>query len=220
MGVQRAESALERIEMLGIKGSTQLDLLAVAISGSPEEVAAREEIALEWAKRLGASRLLDLSPDELRKMSNLGAFEILKAQCLIELGRRAALANKSAKQTIDGLPDVESVFEDLRDAEKEHFCALYLTSKNGILARSTIHIGTVNMSVVGPREVFREGVRLGAASLIVAHNHPSGDPTPSPEDIQVTKKLAEVGKLLDIPLLDHVVVGNPDIYSFRQKGLL
>lgn len=220
MGVQRAESALERIEMLGIKGSTQLDLLAVAISGAPEEVPSREETALEWAKRLGANRLLDLSPDELRKMSSLSAFEILKVQCLIELGRRATLANKTAKQTIDGLPDVESIFEDLRDAEKEHFCALYLTSKNGILARSTIHIGTVNMSVVGPREVFREGVRLGAASLIVAHNHPSGDPTPSPEDIQVTKKLAEVGKLLDIPLLDHVVVGNPDVYSFRQKGLL
>jgi DNA repair protein RadC len=89
-----------------------------------------------------------------------------------------------------------------------------------VVSTVTVHIGTVNMSVVGPREVFREAVRENAAALVVAHNHPSGDPSPSPEDIAVTRKLVEVGEILDIPLLDHVIVGDEHYYSMREKGLL
>lgn len=214
------ETALTRIERLGVKGATMLDLLAVSLSEIEEAVPMREQVALDWAKRLDNNRIFDLSPEELRRMSGMDAFQITRMQCLLEIGRRASLSNQATKASIDGFPDVEAYFADLREETQEHFCALYLTSKNGILARSTIHIGTVNMSVVGPREVFREGVRLGAASLVVVHNHPSGDPTPSPEDHQVTKKLAEVGKILDIVLLDHVIIGNPNSFSFRKKGLI
>ncbi len=220
MGTQTAETSLQRIEKLGIKSASYLDLLAVAVAETPDQVGFREEAALALVKRFGPERLLDLSPDELAKLSGMNDFSVLRMQCLIELGRRGQRDNKSSKRTVDGFPDVAAIFQHLQDETKEHFCALYLNSKNGVLSQSTIHIGTVNMSVVGPREVFREGVRLGAASLIVVHNHPSGDPTPSPEDMQVTKKLAEVGKMLDIPLLDHVIIGNPENFSFRQKGLL
>jgi DNA repair protein RadC len=91
--------------------------------------------------------------------------------------------------------------------KKEYFVAILLDAKNAVLRVAEIHVGTLTMSPVGGREVYREAVRDGASAVIVAHNHPSGDPTPSPEDRMVTEKLKQIGELLDIPLLDHLVIG-------------
>jgi len=95
-----------------------------------------------------------------------------------------------------------------------------LDAKNQLIRRADVHIGTANSSLVGAREVFREAVKDGAVGIIVAHNHPSGDPTPSPEDVAVTRQLRDAGKLLDIPLLDHVIIGESRHVSLRRMGLL
>src|SRR5262249_42746108 len=104
--------------------------------------------------------------------------------------------------------------------KREHFYAILLDSANHVMRKALIHIGTLTMSIVGPREIFREAVREGASSIIVAHNHPSGDPTPSPEDIESTKQLVQVGKLLDIPVLDHVIIGHEGYRSLSEMGLM
>jgi DNA repair protein RadC len=108
----------------------------------------------------------------------------------------------------------------LRYQEQENFLALLLNTKNEVLAEVTVSIGTLDMSVAHPREVFKSAIRCNSAGVILAHNHPSGDPLPSPEDGQLTRQLVEAGKLLGIEVVDHLVIGNGRWVSLREKGLL
>jgi DNA repair protein RadC len=110
------------------------------------------------------------------------------------------------------------VMEDMRFLMQEHFDCLYLDTKNNVILRKTIFIGSLNASIVHPREVFKEAFRRSAASIICLHNHPSGDPTPSREDIEVTKRLTESGKVLGIELLDHIIIGDRKFVSLKEQG--
>jgi DNA repair protein RadC len=103
--------------------------------------------------------------------------------------------------------------------EQEHFQVLYLDTRNRVLGSDTLYIGSLNTSHIRVAEVFREAVKRNCAALIVAHNHPSGDPSPSPEDVAVTRQLIEAGQLLDIELLDHLVIGHQRFVSLRERGL-
>lgn len=115
---------------------------------------------------------------------------------------------------------VKAVKPMIADTNKEFFVALYLNTKNCILRQEVISIGSLNANIVHPREVFRTACIVSASSIIVAHNHPSGDPAPSREDIELTKKLAESGKMIGIEVLDHVIIGHDRNYSFKEAGLL
>ena len=172
-------------------------------------------------QKAGGLRALALAPPELLA-SETGAQDLEAARffALLELGRRTAEAGRGEPQYINGPGDVAEMFAYLRDERKEHICAVLLDTKNKVLKTTTIHIGTVSASVVGAREFFREAVREGASSVIAVHNHPSGDPSPSPEDYEVTKVLAEAGKLLDIPLLDHVIIGEAEHRSMHRLGII
>lgn len=110
------------------------------------------------------------------------------------------------------------VIEEMRHYLREHFRVLLLDTKNKVLGMEEISIGSLNTSLVHPREVFRPAIRKACASVILIHNHPSGDPTPSSEDIAVTRRLYEAGRLLGIEVLDHVVIGDGRFVSFREKG--
>jgi DNA repair protein RadC len=127
--------------------------------------------------------------------------------------------NKRPK--ISGMDDViKAVKPMIADQNKEFFIALYLNTKNGIIKQEVVSVGSLNANVVHPREVFRTACLVSASSIIVAHNHPSGDPMPSREDIELTKKLAEAGKIMGIELLDHVILGQDRNYGFQENGLL
>jgi DNA repair protein RadC len=106
------------------------------------------------------------------------------------------------------------------EADREHFVALYLSARNLIIGVHTVSIGTLTASLVHPREAFKAGILLGAAGLIAAHNHPSGDPAPSPEDREATRRLQRAGELLGIPVLDHLIIGRESYFSFRESGLI
>jgi len=117
--------------------------------------------------------------------------------------------------------DAVTIFAAYLDgADREHFVAMYLDTKHQVTALHTVSIGSLNATVVHPREVFKGALLANAAALVVAHNHPSGDPTPSEEDVQVTNRLAAAAKVLGIELLDHVVLGHQCHVSFRERGLL
>ena len=109
---------------------------------------------------------------------------------------------------------------DMTSLNQEHFVTLFLNVKNQILHKQTIFIGSLNASIVHPREIFREAVKRSAASIICAHNHPSGNPAPSTEDIDVTKRLFEAGQLMGIELLDHVIIGDHQFISLKEKGYM
>lgn len=110
--------------------------------------------------------------------------------------------------------------EDLRYLPQEHFVCLYLNIKNKIIHKKSLFIGSLNSSIVHPRDIFREGIRFNAASIICAHNHPSGDPTPSPEDLLVTQRLVEAGNLVGIEVVDHIIIGDGSFFSMRSEGLI
>lgn len=214
------DGPLERIERGGVGLASSVQLLSVALAPQMDDVAPLEPVALELLRRHGLHRLASLSRADLAEQAGLSSFAAARCLAALELGRRAALAGRGEVVRIDSAKDVAAHFRHLRDAVQEHFCALFLDAKNGVIATRTVHIGTINASLVGPREVFREAIREGASSLIVVHNHPSGDPTPSPEDVQVTERLAEVGRLLDLPLLDHVIVGHHRYVSLANLGVI
>ncbi len=122
---------------------------------------------------------------------------------------------------INSMDDVVQIVKPMiADLNKEFFMALYLNTKNGVLKQEIISIGSLNANIVHPREIFKTACMISASSIIVAHNHPSGDPTPSREDIEITKKLHEAGKMMGIELLDHVIIGHDRNYGFKESGQL
>jgi DNA repair protein RadC len=206
---------------LGVHSVSMVDLCAVAFSRREEDANAAQEMGRRVSLRLeniaGAS---DLALDLLRDECGLEGFESLKCLALIEIGRKSALARKGEPDEIQGPSDVLYLLDHLSNEKREHFYAILLNSANVVLRKALIHIGTLTMSIVGPREIFREAIREGASSMIVAHNHPSGDPTPSPEDIEITQHLVKVGELLDIPVLDHVIIGHGTYRSLSEMRLM
>ncbi len=115
---------------------------------------------------------------------------------------------------------VKAIRASIEDKAKEHFKLILLNSRNKTIGISTISIGTLTTSLVHPREVFKEALAHSAASVILAHNHPSGDPEPSEDDLKITKKLVESGKILGVEVIDHIIIGKNNHYSFREKGFI
>lgn len=215
------ENPAARVRRLGARAASIIDLVAVAFSRRESDVALGETMAQRIMARFhNVQGLGEASTSELAEFTGFEPFEILRAQSQMELGRRAANSGKGPVSRIGGPEDVATLLDYLRVEKKEHFVAILLDAKSNVLRTSTIHIGTLTSSVVGPREVFREAVREGASTIIVAHNHPSGDPEPSPEDIAVTRELVKIGRVLDIHVVDHVIIGDRRHVSLANRGLI
>lgn len=216
------DNPIDRVRSQGIKAASSADLIAVAFSRRPEDAEAAEEMAREMLQRRlkKIARIAELSFDDLHRETGLEEYEAMRCLASMELGRRAAIAEKGPSPVVEVPEDVYKLLEHLKYEKQEHFYVVLLDAKRKVIREERVHIGTLSMSIVGPREVFRIAIREGASSIIVAHNHPSGDPTPSPEDIQVTQRLVEVGKMLDIPVIDHVIIGDPASVSFSRRGLI
>jgi DNA repair protein RadC len=200
---------------------SEAELLAILLgSGS------RSESAVQLAQRIlkesgGLSQLAQLSIVELCKFHGIGTAKASALKAAMELARRYHPDGSQSKRK---LSSSESVFHEFKSKfagkKQEEFWVIALNTKNRPTDRRMISQGTLSSSLVHPREVFRFAIRDSAASIIVLHNHPSGDPEPSTEDRKVTSILADAGKTLGIPLLDHVIIGNSSYFSFRDSGLL
>lgn len=218
--METPETALDRIVRMGIRSASPVDLVAVMASPTKAPGDEEEDLARAMLRRYGINMIGNLGPADLQQMIGGEEYQALRLLAAIELGRRSGLSAKGQVKTISGPDDIAALFAHLADENREHFCAVLLNSKNGIIGIRTIHIGTVGMSVVGPREVFREAIREGAASIVVVHNHPSGDPEPSQEDIDITVRLAGLGRTLEIPLHDHIIIGHHDFVSLRRRRVI
>jgi DNA repair protein RadC len=218
-------NAYSRVTQSGVSAAAIHDLLALGLARREEDL----QLAEQEARHLVGSgtswiRVRDLSPAELRAQG-MTAFESWRCLAWMEIGRRLAEANRGTPTSIGGPEDVAELFKHLRGEKKEHFGVVLLDAKNTVLRTTIVHVGSLTASIVSPREVFREAIREGAASIIAVHNHPSGDPTPSREDVNVTRQLAQVGRLLDIPLLDHVILGDASLperefVSLQREGAI
>jgi len=164
-------------------------------------------------------KLKEASIEELMSIKGIELAKAVQIKAALELGRRAEITLERKQKKIISPQDVFKLMKSkLKDYSKEHFYIISLNSRNAII--SEISIGTLNASLVHPREVFAEAIRQRANSIILVHNHPSGDPTPSKDDLKITKKLKEARKILGIEVLDHIIVSRNSYLSFKNKNLI
>jgi DNA repair protein RadC len=157
----------------------------------------------------------------MTEIKGIGQAKAIQVLAAVEIGRRIANLNYQDRYVIRSPEDgANYVMNDMGFLSQEHFVCLYLNTKNQVLHKQTIFIGSLNASIVHPREVFREALKRSAASIICLHKHPSGDPAPSREDIEVTKRLVECGKMIGIEVLDHLIIGENKFVSLKEKGYL
>ncbi|WP_429651240.1 RadC family protein [Aeribacillus pallidus] len=211
----------ERFIQNGPQSVSNQELLAILLG-----TGTKEESVLQLANRLlvyfeGLRMLKDTSLEELMAVKGIGKAKAVQLLASVELGRRIHNLTFEDRYVIRSPEDgAKYVMEELRFLSQEHFVCLYLNTKNQVMHKQTVFIGSLNASIVHPREVFKEALRRSAASLICVHNHPSGDPTPSREDIEVTRRLVECGRMLGIEVLDHLIIGEKKYVSLKEKGYL
>ena len=169
----------------------------------------------------GLRGLIDTTTEELEGIKSIGKNKALVLKAAVEIGQRIVKTD-SMRFPIVKSPDdaAKLVMEEMRYLDREHFKILLLNMKNRVISVENVAVGTLGASAVHPRETFKVAVKKSAAGIILVHNHPSGDPTPSREDIEVTKRLKEAGKIIGIDVLDHVVIGDGRFVSFESKGLI
>lgn len=219
--VPEEERPRERLKHLGANHLSNQELLAILVSSG-----SKHESVLSLSQRVlvhfeGLALLKDATIEELTAIKGIGEAKAVAIMAALEIGKRIHSHKPHERYVIKSPEDgADYVMEEMRDLKQEHFIAMFLNTKNQVMHRQTIFIGSLNASIVHPREVFKEAVKRSAASVICAHNHPSGDPTPSQEDIHVTRRLTECGKMLGIELLDHLVIGDRNFVSLKEKGYL
>ncbi|MED4851161.1 MAG: DNA repair protein RadC [Caldibacillus thermoamylovorans] len=217
----KEERPRERFIHHGPSSLSNQELLAIIL-----RTGTKNESVLQLAQRLikefqGLRMLMNASLEELTKIKGVGEAKAIQLLAAIELGKRIANMKNEERYVIRSPEDgANYVMEEMRFLTQEHFVCLFLNTKNEVIHKQTIFIGSLNASIVHPRELFKEAFRRSAASMICLHNHPSGNPEPSREDIEVTKRLVECGRILGVDVLDHIIIGDKRYVSLKEKGYL
>lgn len=215
------ERPRERLRKYGAEALSNAELLAIILRvGTPEYSAIG--LAQHMLGKFGGLRgIATASIADLSEIRGLGTAKCAQIQAMVELGKRLAASVGEARAVIRDPQDaVDLIMPELRDLHQERFKGVFLNTKGEVLKTPTITLGTLDASLISPRELFREALGCGTASVIVAHNHPSGDPTPSREDITVTKRLVQAGEFIGIEVLDHLIIGDNRWVSLKERGLM
>ena len=215
------ERPRERLKKVGVDNLSIQELLALII-----ERGKKDQNVLSIAQNLLANfgslaKIKEASIEEVQEVKGIGLATACKLKAAFKLGEKALTKYKRYGQKIESPEDVYHLLkQDLADKKKEYFKILSLTSRNELISIDDISIGTLNSNLVHPREIFQPAIQNTAASIILVHNHPSGDPQPSDDDLLITKRLTQAGKILGIEVTDHIIVTQDDFLSFKEKGLL
>jgi len=210
------ERPRERLQKYGAESLSTVELLAIII-----RTGTKKESALSLAERVvsafkGLKGLFNASLEQIAGIEGIGPVKATEIKAAIELGKRMfSLSGEEENIRIACPQDVVNLFPDLPFQTQEHFKAIFLDVKGKLIKEKTLFLGTLDGSISHPREVFKEAVICSAASVIVVHNHPSGDCSPSRDDVEMTRKLKQAGDILSIPLQDHIIIGKGRFYSFR-----
>ncbi|HSH03849.1 MAG TPA: DNA repair protein RadC [Anaerolineae bacterium] len=214
------ERPRERLLRVGERALSTSELLAIMLrtGGSQGHVLTlAQQLLTKFKNPAGLSRA---TINELMSIHGIGQVKAIEIKAALELGRRALLISPLDRPRITAPIDAANLLmPEMALLEQEHLRLLLLDTRNRVLHTPTIYIGSLNSSVLRVGELFRAALRDNAAAIIVAHNHPSGDPAPSPEDIHVTRQLVSAGKLLDIQVLDHIIIGHQQFVSLKERGL-
>lgn len=195
----------EKMEKYGPGKLSDAELLAILLRTGTKDLNVLK-LAQKILQKFENEKFINITIDELKTIHGLGPVKACEIIACFELGKRMLKGKKSS--ILLSPKDVWERMEDIRGSKKEHFVVFYLDSRNQEIQREVISVGTLNESLVHPREVFEGAIKNNASSIIIAHNHPSGDLEPSEADIEITKKLIHAGKILDIKIIDHIIVVN------------
>ena len=217
----KSERPRERLQKFGSEALSSQELLALILGRG-----IKGESVMVTAQRLlstfgNIKAISEASLEELIKVKGIGLAKASQIKAVFELSKRQDLEMELKDFDIkDPQTIVKAIRAGMKDKAKEHFKLILLNSRNKIIGISTISIGTLNANLVHPREVFKEAIIHNASSVVLAHNHPSGDPEPSEADLEITKRLIEAGKIMGIDVLDHIIITKAGFMSFKEKKLI
>ena len=220
MDLHQADRPRERLASLGPQALTNAELIAILL-----RVGVKGESAVTVGQRLlnkfgGLAGMHRAPLTDLKKQHGLGDAKAAQIKAAIELGRRLTLEAPEERPTINSPADAAALVSyEMSALEQEHLRVILLDRRNRVMETVEVYKGSVNSSQVRVGELFKEAVRKNASALVIIHNHPSGDPTPSPDDVAVTRAIVQAGKLLDVEVLDHLVIGQGKWVSLKERGL-
>ena len=219
------EKPRERLFSLGPSALSEAELLAILLgTGNPEET------ALDLAKRLllwgtgqygpGMGFLKESSMEELMSLPGIGPAKAARLKACLEISKRLQKVDDCNLKSVclrSGRDVYEFMKGDVEELDREHFCVIMVNVRNQVIAKEVVSVGGLNAAIVHPREIFKNCIKKSAAAVILVHNHPSGEPAPSDEDVAVTKRIIEAGRIVGIDVLDHVIVGHGQYISLRES---
>ena len=210
------ERPLSRFRQYGAKGVSTAELLAL-VTGAPDGLDLAGEM-LAWLRSVSA--LSRVHPGEMMRFDGVGEATAVRLLAAVELGRRVITTSHNERTRITSRADAAALLmPDMCHLEQEHLRVVLLDTRNQVIETTTIYIGSLNTAVVRIGEIFKAAIRVNAAAIIVCHNHPSGCPSPSPEDIRVTREIVKAGEMLSIRVLDHLIIGDQRFVSLKERGL-
>ena len=213
--ILREARPVERFLNFGGESLSEPELLAIILkTGLPGENVV--ELSQRIISKFGIQGISNASIEELMEIKGIGRMKAVQILAIFELGKRAIVSKKSPSKIISAKSVFDLFGEKFRGKEKEYFYVVLLDTKNKIIRSEEISVGILDASIVHPREIFKSAIRASASRIILVHNHPSGDPTPSEEDLSITRKLIDVGELVGIEVLDHVIIGRDKYYSYIE----
>lgn len=217
-----SEKPYEKCLKRGAESLSDAELIAAVI-----RTGSQNEQALELAKKIlmlppgGILNLEYLTAAQLQKLYGIGAVKAVQLKCVAEISKRIAMTSRKSRVMLNDASTIAAYYmERMRHETKENLLLSMFDSNSKLIGDQTISVGTCNASLISPREVFLQALDRQAVYVVLLHNHPSGNPNPSEEDILVTKRIKECGKLLDVPLMDHIIVGDNCYYSFHENDIL
>ncbi len=217
------ERPYEKMSEGGAEYLSNAELLAIIIKTGTKSHTAVElaQMVLKLSQDGRLSSLNNLSIEQLTEVKGIGRVKAIQIKAVLEFSKRIATSNGVVRHAVKSADDVSNLMmEEMRYLKKEMFKAILLDTKNKVLKIVSISTGSLNASIVHPREVFSEAVKCGCNSIIFVHNHPSGDPTPSNEDLRTTDRLVSAGEILGIKVLDHIVLGDGRYVSLKEQGFI
>jgi len=214
------ERPIERLIQCGPAALSDAELLAVLLNGgaaSTNPVALAHQLIITFG---GWQGLQQASLAEIQRVLGLGRARAAQIKAVLEVARRMLQAQPGARLQVKAPADIAPILmAEMSHLDQEHLRTVLLDTKSRVQTIHTVYVGSLNASLIRVGEIFKEAIRHNSAAIIVSHNHPSGDPTPSPEDVLVTREIVQTGKMLDIDALDHLVIGQGRFVSMRERGL-
>lgn len=215
----KIERPREKLISKGAQNLKDEELLAILLRTGREGKNVLE-LAKQVLTKYSKKRLLKMTYEDLIKIKGINSAKACAILAAIELVKRALKVGEETLPKIESVKDVIAQAVYMRDKTREHLMAIYLNARNEMLYKKPMFIGTLNANLVHPREIFQEALRQNAASVILVHNHPSGDPEPSEDDLTITKRITEAGKIMGIDVLDHIIITKNKVFSFSERKLL